>query len=119
MAAVGLAPVADLALAYELGSGRGAVADFMGDSPQNAPERYRSASPAALLPLGVKQLILHGTGDDDVPVDVSRRYAAAAQAVREDLTFIELQSAAHMDFVDPSSAAYAELCGWLESQLRA
>ncbi len=118
-AAVGLAPVADLVLAHELGSGKGAVADFMGASPQKAPERYRSASPAALLPLGVQQLILHGTLDDDVPVDVSRRYAAAAQAAGDDLTFLELEGAAHMDFVDPASAAYAQLCAWLETHVRA
>jgi acetyl esterase/lipase len=117
-AAVGLAPVADLVLAYELGSGNGAVADFLGGSPQSVPQRYRTASPAALLPLGVKQLIAHGTLDDDVPVDVSRRYAAAAKAAADDLTFLELKSAGHMDFVDPSSAAYAALCRWLEAEVR-
>jgi pimeloyl-ACP methyl ester carboxylesterase len=114
-AAVGLAPVADLALAYDLGCGNGAVADFIGGSPLTVPQRYRTASPAALLPLGVKQLILHGTEDDDVPVELSRRYAAAARAAGDDLLFLELKSAAHMDFVDPASAAHAALCRWLEA----
>ena len=42
-AAVGLAPVADLVLAHELGCGSGAVRDFLGGSPQDQRPRYESA----------------------------------------------------------------------------
>ncbi len=104
-AVVGLAPVADLALAYRLRCGNGAVENLMGGSPEEHPLRYRAASPAQMLPLGVRQLIIHGTHDEDVPVDISRRYVKAAAAAGDDVRYLELETAAHMDFVDPRSAA--------------
>ncbi|HWJ34736.1 MAG TPA: alpha/beta hydrolase [Steroidobacteraceae bacterium] len=112
-AAVGLAPVADLRLAYELRCGNGAVETLLGGSPDQRPLRYRTTSPAEMLPLGVKQLLIHGTCDEDVPVEISRRYARAAEAAGDDIRFIELENASHMDFVDPESEAHAILCRWL------
>jgi acetyl esterase/lipase len=117
-AAVGLAPVADLELACQLGCGNGAVADFLGGSPAEQPARYRTTSPAALLPLGVKQLLIHGTPDEDVPIEISQSYARAAAAAGDDVTLLELKSASHMDFVDPASAAHAALFDWLSRQRR-
>ena len=112
-AAVGLAPVADLKWASEHRCGNGAVQDFLGGTPEEYPGRYREASPAERLPLGVRQLVLHGTPDEDVPVEISRRYARAAAVAGDQLTFMELPDAAHMDFVDPASRAAAVLFDWL------
>jgi len=111
--AVGLAAVADLALAYELRCGNGAVENFLGGSPLDVPARYRSTSPAQMLPIGVKQILAHGSIDADVPVLMSRRYAAAARAAGDEVNFIELPDADHMDFVDPSSDAHAAWCSLL------
>src|SRR5712691_4729368 len=111
--AVGLAAVADLALAHELRCGNGAVENFLGGSPLEVAARYRSTSPAEMLPLGVKQILVHGSIDVDVPVVISRRYAAAASAAGDDVNFIELADADHMDFVDPSSDAHAAWCSLL------
>jgi acetyl esterase/lipase len=111
--AVGLAAVADLVLAHELHCGNGAVENFLGGSPFTVADRYRSASPAQMLPIGVKQILVHGSIDADVPVEISRRYAAAALAAGDELTFIELADANHMDFVDPSSVAHAAWCNQL------
>jgi acetyl esterase/lipase len=111
--AVGLAAVADLALAHELRCGNGAVENFLGGSPLTVAARYRSTSPAELLPIGVKQILVHGSIDVDVPVVISRRYAAAAAAAGDDVDFIELAGVDHMDFVDPSSDAHAAWCSRL------
>jgi pimeloyl-ACP methyl ester carboxylesterase len=66
-----------------------------------------------MLPIGVKQLLVHGSTDVDVPVLISRRYAAAATAAGDDVHFIELADTGHMDFVDPSSDAHAAWCSRL------
>jgi acetyl esterase/lipase len=112
-AAVGLAPVADLVESHRLGLGRGVVGDFLGGSPAEQAGRYRAASPRALLPLGVPQLIVHGTADDTVPVEITRGYAAAAKAAGDAVTLVELPNRGHFDFLDPTSEAHAILCRWL------
>ena len=114
MAVAGLAPVADLAAAHRLSVGRSAVAEFIGGSPQEAEARYRVASPSALLPLGARQLVLHGAQDQALPVALSRDYAAAASQAGDDIQFIELPDAGHMDFLDPQSAAIGSFKHWLE-----
>ena len=71
------------------------------------PERYIAASPAAMLPLGVSQVLIHGTSDDSVPLEVSQAYANAARAVNDVVTFIVLDGADHFDVIDPHSKAWA------------
>jgi acetyl esterase/lipase len=114
-AAVGLAPVADLAGASALRSGRGAVDEFLGGSLREQPERYAAASPLALVPLGVKHMILHGTADEALPIELTWAYAQAALAAGDAIEMIELPGAGHMDYLDPASAAHAMLCQWLIS----
>jgi hypothetical protein len=55
---VALAPVADLRRAWELKLSNTVVADLLGGSPQNLPDRYRSTSPIELVPLGVSQRVM-------------------------------------------------------------
>ena len=113
VAAAGLAAVSDLARTYEISAGNGAVTEFLGDGPDHVPERYAAASPIELLPLGIKQLIIHGSRDEALPIDISRFYASTAQASGDSIDFVELPEAGHMDFLDPSSKAHATLCKWL------
>jgi acetyl esterase/lipase len=112
-AAVGLAPIADLAYAYEAKVGVEVVAELLGGTPSQYPERFRAASPMEMLPLCVRQLILHGTADDVVPIECSRRYSRAAKTAGDTVEFVELSGAGHMEYLDTSSEAYAILCRWL------
>jgi pimeloyl-ACP methyl ester carboxylesterase len=98
--------VSDLALAYELGLSEHAAAELLGGTPASAPGRYRDTSPAALLPLGCRQVIVHGTADDAVPFDLSSRYAAAARRAGDDCQLVELPGADHIDLIDPATPAW-------------
>jgi acetyl esterase/lipase len=113
LAAVGLAPIADLAQAYDWRVGGEVVAELMGGTPSRYPERYRAASPMEMLPLGVRQLILHGTADNAVPIELSRRYSRAAAAAGDAIELMELPGTGHMEYLDPDSEAYGALCRWL------
>jgi len=113
LAAVGLAPIADLAHAYDLRVGGEVVAELLGGPPNQYPERFQAASPIQLLPLRVRQLVLHGTADDMVPIDLSRRYSRAALAAGDAVELIELSGTGHMEYLDPGSEAHATLCRWL------
>jgi acetyl esterase/lipase len=108
LAAVGLAPVADLEEAARLNLGGGAAARLMGGPPDRHPDRYALASPAALLPLGLAHVLVHGDLDAAVPVAVSRHYAAAARDAGDQVTLVELAGVGHMELIDPASAAWSE-----------
>jgi acetyl esterase/lipase len=117
IAAAGLAAITDLARTFELNAGRGAVNEFLGGSPSQYPDRYAAASPIELLPLGVRQLIIHSVKDETFPIVLSRSYATAAQASGDCVEFVELPDAGHMDFLDPGSKAHLTLCEWLAAQV--
>jgi hypothetical protein len=42
-----------------------------------APEHFTDGSPLELLPLGARQIVIHGDADD-ASLEMSRRYVAAA-----------------------------------------
>jgi dipeptidyl aminopeptidase/acylaminoacyl peptidase len=106
---VPLAPVADLRRAWELKLSDTVVADFLGGSPAQVPERYRAASPIEMVPLGVPQRVIHGDRDDVVPVAISREYVEAARKSGDDCTLVEPQGAGHFELIDPRSAAWGQV----------
>jgi len=104
--AISLAGAVDLIETAKMHLGNNAAIELLGGTPQEVPERYATASPAALLPLGVPQVLVHGTNDDNVPVKVSRVYYAKAKQAGDDIQSIELQGADHFVLIDPSSQAW-------------
>ena len=105
-AAVSLAGVVDLHRAWELGLSSHAVGELLGGSPDQFPERYAEASPYTLLPLSIRQMLLHGTEDDSVPLELSERYEAAAVAAGDPATLLTLPGAGHFELVDPQSSEW-------------
>ncbi len=103
---VALAAVSDLRRGWELRLSNGAVGELLGGSPQDVPERYRQASPIELLPIHLRQRLIHGTADDVVPVEFSRRYQAAAAAAGDDAKLVELAGTGHFELIDPRTAQW-------------
>jgi acetyl esterase/lipase len=103
---VPLAPVADLRRAWELKLSNNVVEDFLGGSPAQIPDRYRTASPIEMVPLGVRQRVIHGEHDDIVPIAISRAYVVAAKAKGDDATLTEPPGAGHFQLIDPQSNAW-------------
>jgi acetyl esterase/lipase len=101
---VALAPVAELAVAYRLGLGGGAVAALLGGGPADVPDRYAAAQPARPT---VPVVIVHGADDDVVPIEVSRAYAGA------DTNVVELPDTEHFALIDPDSTAWPRVLGAL------
>jgi acetyl esterase/lipase len=108
-AAISLGGVIDLHRAWELRLGDGVVRDLLGGTPEEYPDRYAVASPAALLPLGVRQVLIHGEQDQPAPYALARDYAAAAQARGDDITFLGLPDTGHFEIVDPRSAQWSQV----------
>lgn len=111
-AAVSQAGVADLAGGAAARLGSGACEALLGGSPADVPERYAAASPLALLPLGVPQLLVHGDRDEAVPVGQSRAYATAARAAGDAVDLVELADVNHLDLIEPEHPAWAAVVAW-------
>ena len=105
--AISLAGVVDLEMAWRLHLSNDAVVELLGGTFESVPERYAVASPAAMLPLGISQVLIHGTSDDSVPIEVSKAYAKAALSLNDPITYIELEGVDHFDVIDPHSEAWA------------
>jgi dipeptidyl aminopeptidase/acylaminoacyl peptidase len=106
---VALAPVADLREAYARNLDGDAVARLLGGGPDDVPDRYAAADPMARLPLGRRTVLVHGERDAQVPVDLSRRYAAAARAAGDDVTLRDLPGVDHFQVIDPQSSAWSSV----------
>jgi len=115
--AISLAGVVDLALAWQLHLSMDAVVELLGGTPDEVPERYAATSPAVLLPLGVPQVLFHGTADVHVPIEVSQAYAKAALAANDPVTYIELPGVDHFDVITPGSGAWTKTIEALQELL--
>jgi acetyl esterase/lipase len=91
---VALASVSDVRDAVARRGPESAPARFM------APEHFADGSPLELLPLGVPQILIHGTADDSVPYAMSERYVEAAAGEAE---LVTLEGVGHFEPIDPQS----------------
>lgn len=108
-AAVALAGAVDLGLCWRMHLSNDAVVDLMGGTPEEVPERYAAASPGTLLPLGVKQVLVHGTRDPDVPYEISQFYTERAQSLGDDATLVSLKGTGHFELIDPGSKEHSRV----------
>lgn len=103
---VSLAGVVDLEQVWELGLGNDAVVELLDGSPDEVSERYKAASPFEHLPLGIEQVLIHGTEDDIVPIVVSQEYADRARQLGDTVKLIKLVGGNHFVVIDPASLAW-------------
>lgn len=90
------------------------VAAFLGGSPQQMPDRYAQASPIELLPLGVRQAIVHGEKDLAVPIEMSKAYVEKARTLGDDAWLVEVPGADHFQILDPSGPSWPRVIAALE-----
>ena len=111
-AAVSLAGAVDLRMTIDLAGwftfahDKQQVLEFMGATPEQAPERYRAGNPGELLPLNVPQFLVQGTEDDQIPPLLPSRWAERGRRMGETVTVDMIQRADHFDIVDPESKAW-------------
>lgn len=104
--AISLAGVNDLRRAHELKLGREQVKAFLGGTPEDTPERYRTGSPIERLPMGKPVVLIHGAKDAVIPVEISERYAAAARKAGDRVT-LDVLPGGHFELIDPASTQWA------------
>ena len=107
-AVVSLAGVVNLRRAWDLHLSNDAVAEFLGGDPQRVPDHYHEASPAE-LEIHCKQLLIHGSEDDIVPVQMTRDYARQKLEKRETVSLLEIPKIGHFEIVDPQSTVWSKV----------
>jgi acetyl esterase/lipase len=95
---VSLAGCSSLRLCAEWNLGGGAVRPLMGGGPEDVPERYAVADPAALPAPRIPVTLVHGVADDTVPLRMSQVFTAGQ--------LVEIPDADHFDLIDPQSRAW-------------
>lgn len=115
---ISLAGVLDLVQSERLNLGEHAARELLGGKPTSVPLRYKDASPAALLPLGIPQILVHGTNDNRVPPLVSHEYAKKARTAGDQVTLIEMTDATHFDVIDPASLVWQQTITAMQQVMR-
>jgi dipeptidyl aminopeptidase/acylaminoacyl peptidase len=108
----------DLEHVWALGLGNDAVVGLLDGSPEEVPERYAMASPLEYLPLGIEQVLLHGTDDDRVPLIVSQEYADRARYTGDIVKLIKLVGANHFVLIDPASTTWSRTLAEIKRLIR-
>jgi acetyl esterase/lipase len=109
---VALGAVSDLRESAMRVGPAGDVARFLGGMPDEVSDRYQAASPRELLPLGVRQVLVHGTADPDVPYAQSASYAKAAG---DEAELITLERAGHFEPIDPQAREWPRTLGAIQA----
>jgi acetyl esterase/lipase len=111
---VALGAVSDLRESAERVGPDGAAARFIGGMPDEFPDLFAEASPREQLPLGVRQILVHGTRDPEVPYAMSERYVEAAGAEAE---LVPLEGAGHFEPIDPQAREWPRIVDVVRSLL--
>jgi acetyl esterase/lipase len=75
---------------------------------------YADTSPAAMLPMGVEQVVISGELDPIVPASLGQAYAAEAIGAGDTVTEITLEAAGHFELIDPTAPAWAVILQQIE-----
>ena len=89
------------------------VNQLLAGTPEEVPHRYARASPRRRLPIGVPLLLVHGERDDDVPVHISREFAAAAREAGDDCELVIVDDESHYEHLEPGSRCWKAVVEWL------
>lgn len=76
---------------------------------------YADTSPAALLPLGVKQVVISGALDPIVPPSFGQDYARKAAAKGDTVKEITIDGAGHFELIDPTSEAWKKIVAEIDA----
>ncbi|MFN8573726.1 MAG: alpha/beta hydrolase [Gemmatimonadaceae bacterium] len=93
------------------------ITRLMDGSPSTVPEHYASASPRALLPLGVPQVILIGEFEAHVPRPLAEAYVRAATQAGDSARLLIVPGAGHFEIASPRTSAWPTVLSAIQTLL--
>ncbi len=94
------------------------VGKLLGNTPQEQIEHNREASPAALLPLHVPQILIYGTQDTAVPIALGHAYAQKAKKLGDSVKVIAVNAAGHHEYIVPNSITWPQVTNAVQQLLK-
>ena len=82
------------------------IEQLLGGNPESVPRRYAQASPAELLPLGTRQVLIIGESDGVMPQKSRDAYVAAARKATDRVDLVMVPDAGHFEVIAPASSAW-------------
>ena len=93
------------------------IAKLVGEPSAERPDVYADTSPAALVPLGVPQYVIHGSSDDTVRASIGAAYAKKAKAAG-DRVHVSNPPGAHVEEVSPGTASWTATAALIEKLVK-
>jgi acetyl esterase/lipase len=93
----------------DLCGGPSTIDALVGPATGSHRDVYADTSPARLLPIDVKQVIISGQLDPIVPARFGDQYTAGAKVAGDDVSAVTLPDAGHFELIDPQSNAWKSI----------
>lgn len=84
------------------------ITQFIGADPAVSSDILKKVSPIELLPLGIKQILVHGDMDINVPIGISSLYQVKAIAAGDDVNMVIVPLADHFTLLDSALPFWKE-----------
>jgi acetyl esterase/lipase len=98
--------------------GRGVVERLIGPPGPARPDPYADTAPAELLPLGARQVLVHGGLDTISPPVIDLRYAELAARRGDSVERRTIQNAGHFELIAPGEQAWSQTALLVQSLTR-
>ncbi len=98
--------------------GRGLIEALTGAATADRPDVYADTSPAALLPIGARQFLIHGAWDTISPPTIDLAYARDAGRAGDQVQRRIISQAGHFDLIAPPETAWQTSAALVIQQLR-
>ena len=104
--------------AIESPCGKGVVGAMTGAPEPGRPDVFADTSPASMLPLGVRQVLIHGALDTISPPTIELSYRERAVASGDAVEARTMAGAGHFELITPGEPAWATAAGIVQSLQR-
>ena len=114
---VDIAGIPNLKTDTETACGAQVLHKLTGAPSAARPDVYADTSPAALLPLGMPQVVIHGAQDVTVPPAIGMAYVKAARAAGDQVVF-HSPPGGHVEEVTPGQPAWEDAVAAVQTLMR-
>ena len=115
---VDIAGIPNLKTDTHTACGAAVLRKLTGAPSSRRPDVYADTSPAALLPLGPPQVVIHGAQDTTVPPAVGEAYVASARAAGDKVAF-HSPPGNHVSEITPGEPGWEDAAASVQALLKA